>query len=617
LSENSLPDVLFLIFNPNGFAIVSKPPPINPTMKPTPLIPLYGSLASIDAYAIHTLGIPGAYLMQQAGEAIARKILARLSQQGLTPAKNPAIHLFCGPGNNGGDGLVCARILLSFGYIHTRIYSLIPLASYQGDAAVHAQLLQKAHPELSNPILLNLEVTQDLSWQASQQQAAIWVDALFGTGLNRNLDGLPKQVIETLNALYKNGNTIQNGFKQPYRFAIDIPSGIHPKTGQILGCAFEADETITLAAEKLGLYLPPGKAFANQVSCVGIGIPPQAYEVLEPEKPLSQGPFALKLTPEWAAHNLPHRPAIGHKYQFGHVLIVAGCRLMPGAAALSAKSALKSGVGMITLAAPKSVFESINLPPEIVRLPLAESKKGNLCPEGLATLLKKLDTTRFEVILTGPGIGLSEETAVFFESWFSELNTRSLPWVLDGDALSFLARHNGLKSSQLGIITPHTGEARRLLRKNESSAIASDWINSATQLAETYSAVTVLKDATCVIASPSLKNLPFISPLGNSGMATAGSGDVLAGLICGLYAQFLAQKEPQINTENIAQTAANLGVYLHGLAGDLAAQKLTPYAMSAEDITRHLPDAFQSLMAYLMPYTDKASSQKRAFPSCL
>lgn len=591
---------------PNGFTPVSQKPPFIRTLQASQrhtddLIPLYGSLAQIDAYAIHTLEIPGAQLMQHAGEAIARKVLAKLSQQGLSPNKNPAIHLFCGPGNNGGDGLVCARIMLNFGYISTRIYSLIPLEGYQGDAAIQAQLLQKAHPELSKPILLDAEVIQDLSWQALQKKAAIWIDALFGTGLNRNLDGLPAQLIQTLNTLFNKGNQTQNDFKQPYRFAIDIPSGIHPKTGQILGGAFEADETLTLAAEKLGLFLPPGKAFAKQITGVDIGIPAQAFHAVEAAKQEDGRVLALKLTPEWAANNLPPRPMIGHKYQFGHVLIVAGCRLMPGAAALSAKSALKSGAGMITLAAPQSAFESISLPPEVVRFPLAESPEGNLCPEGIATLLKKLDTSRFEAILTGPGMGLSEETAAFFESWFSELNARSLPWVLDGDALSFLARHNGLKRSQLGIITPHTGEARRLLLKNGSEEIASDWIKSAVQLAETYSAVTVLKDATCFIASPSLKNLPLISPLGNSGMATAGSGDVLAGLIVGLYAQFLAQTEKQhLETQDdanhLAQTAASLGVYLHGLAGDMAAQKLTPYTISAEDIIHHLPEAFQSLM---------------------
>ncbi len=589
---------------------MSNPSQPTSTNKQPTRIPLYGSLAHIDEYAIHTLGIPGVQLMQQAGEAIARKILAHLSQHGLSPAKNPAIHLFCGPGNNGGDGLVCARILLNLGYRQTRIYSLIPLEAYQGDAGVHAKQLQDSHPNMTRAFVLDEAMVDSLPWQEAQQQAAVWIDALYGTGLNRPLEGVSAKLINTLNQLRSKPKLFNSERFAPKRFAIDIPSGIHPQTGQVLGCAFEVDETMTLAAEKLGLYLPPGKAFSKKVSCVDIGIPPCAFKaLLKDPKNSPQGPFALKLTPEWAKESLPPRSVLGHKYQFGHVLIVAGCRSMPGAAVLCAKSALKSGVGIITLAAPKSVFETIDLPPEIVRLPLPESKEGTLCLEGLATLVKKLDKTRFEVVVTGPGIGLSKETESFFEAWFSQIIARSLPWVLDGDALSFLARQPlPDKQATLGILTPHTGEARRLLQpvlnkpglsqhEAENTSIKIDWLHSASQLADHYSAVTVLKDATCIIASPSQDkgfSLPCISPVGNSGMATAGSGDVLAGLIAGLYAQCLVQQNTSAHT--MAQTAGSLGVYLHGLAGDFAAQAHTPYAMSAEDIIHHLDKAFRALL---------------------
>jgi hydroxyethylthiazole kinase-like uncharacterized protein yjeF len=527
---------------------------------------LIPNLADIDRKTILQAGIPAETLMENAGTRVAEAVLAACKP-------NQIGVILCGPGNNGGDGFVCARKLHQNGYGNLSVI-------YTG-AAYKAETLSNLEQLMMLPVKM-FNAREQLGLTLEQiTKADFIVDALFGSGLARPIAGLEAKLIQEINE--RRQYTLRPGV-----LAVDIPSGIDGASGQKLGIAVEADATITFAAAKPGLYLYPGKAHAGQVSIVDIGIPPEL--IAEDESPIRL--IDRKTARCW----LPSRNPDSHKYSYGHLLVIAGSHHMPGAAVLCAEAAMSSGAGLVTLAAPTQVFEHVPLMPEIIRRPLPD--REHIGHHSLPAIQEALASGKYNAVLLGPGLDLQSETVLFVWELLAHLEALNVPVVMDSDALNALSLMNDetyqpkkhRQGKVLGprfILTPHVGECRRLLQWDKSD-VAEDLLKSSRSAQEVWNANVVLKSATTTIATTD--GLLWISPTGNPGMATAGSGDVLSGLIAAMAAQLHAQDMP-------IWQAATLGVYLHGLAGDAAAAERTPHAMRASDITRHLPNAFKVLLA--------------------
>lgn len=519
---------------------------------------LISNLAEIDQKTIQQTGISAHALMENAGMQVVQAVI-----QHCKPTKRGIV--LCGPGNNGGDGFVCARHLYQAGYhALTVIYTG---KHYKNEALEHFEQIL-----IGLPIqVINANEQTELTLQQIPQADFI-VDALFGSGLSRPVSGIEARLVEAVNQAER---------QQPlWVMAVDLPSGIDSATGQILGCAIQAQHTVTFAAAKPGLYLYPGKAHAGKVSVVDIGIPTRLIE--EDESPIRL------ITQELAQQWLPKRQPESHKYSYGHVLVIAGSHAMPGAAVLCSQAAMSAGAGLVTLASPSRVFEQLPLMPEIIRLPLPDAEVlGTRSVDAIQTALQE---KRYNTVIIGPGLGQAGETANAILSLLQALIDSTQMVIVDADGLNALSQ-NPIKLNERFILTPHIGECARLL-KTEGSSILANVLQAAQQTGETYQAQVVLKSASTVIATfgdqSQTKHL-WISPTGNPGMATAGSGDVLSGILGAMAAQCQAQ-------QHSTEAAAPLGVYLHGLAGDAAAANLTEYAMTASDITRHLPQAFKMML---------------------
>jgi ADP-dependent NAD(P)H-hydrate dehydratase / NAD(P)H-hydrate epimerase len=542
---------------------------------------LIANLAEIDRKATLQAGISPQELMANAGQQVAQAVLKKM-----TPDKRGVI--LCGPGNNGGDGFVCTGRLLDAGFQHVSV--VYTGVNYRNESLFHLETL------LQRPIaLINAQQQENLAVNALES-ADFVVDALFGSGLSREIGGIEARLIQTLN---QRRNQITGS--APWVLAVDLPSGIDGANGQCLGIAVEADATLTLAASKPGLYLYPGKTHVGTVTVADIGISPELIDE-------DDSTLAL-LDVNTARLCLPKRPADGHKYTFGHVLVLAGSAAMPGAAILCAEAAMSAGAGLVTLATPQAVLAQCRLMPEVMRHPLPDNNHLSLA--GVDVFLEFLAAGKFAAIVIGPGLGRHPATVEAVGHLLTILNqpeTSTLPVVLDGDALYALGEQKSALNAQF-ILTPHVGECSRLLGM-DSQGINANLPDAARTAQETYQATIVLKAASTVVAVPASNQISipankqnesgllpdnnpsprqWISPFGNAGMATAGSGDVLAGIIAAMAAQRYAQGLS-------VPLAALVGVALHGLAGDAAAAELTPYALHASQITHYLPKAFPVLL---------------------
>lgn len=528
---------------------------------------LISNLHEIDQKAIREAGIPAADLMESAGVQVAQAV-----QSHCQPAQTGVI--VCGPGNNGGDGFVCTRKLYGAGYqALTVIYTG---QDYRNEALAN---LEKLLISLRIP-LVNANQQPELAIRHIEEADFI-VDALFGSGLARPIAGREASLVEAMNVRHQSA-------KPSWVLAVDLPSGLDSATGQVLGCAVKADATVTLGAGKPGLYLQPGKAHAGNISVVDIGLPKRLIEE-------DESPYRL-ITLADAQAWLPPRLADSHKYSYGHVLVIAGSRAMPGAAVLCSEAAMRSGAGLVTLAAPSQVFQQLPLMPEIMRLALPDA--AQLGVASVNALKEALTKGKYSTVIMGPGLGRDSETVSAIMSLLTHLKSLNIPVVLDADGLNALSANPIMLSEQF-ILTPHVGECARLLGV-ENAVVSVDLLSAAAQLRDKYGAQAVLKSASTVIASlnpleqgsaptEQTTKLTLITPTGNPGMATAGSGDVLSGIIGAMAGQVHAAQRP-------FWQAAPLGVYLHGLAGDAAAESLTVHCLHATKIIDYLPQAFRQVL---------------------
>ena len=479
----------------------------------------------LDGNTIDKMGVPSCVLMERAALRVAEEIEARLNDRKL----QENILCVCGSGNNGGDGVAIARILKLHGY-RTSLYLV-------GNPDHRTEEMQRQLEIAANyqvPVVNNLKT----------EEYTTIVDAIFGVGLSRPIEGKYKDVISALNQM------------DAWKVAVDIPSGINGDTGAELGIAFRADMTVTFAFRKAGLCLYPGRKFAGKVIVADVGI----YESDEVQAHLWQ-------TEKTDITCLPDKIPDGNKGTFGKILIVAGSSGMCGAAYLSASGAFATGAGMVKIVTP-----------EENRIPLQ-----TMLPEAMLDCCDEYekDFAWCDVIVIGPGLGTVEKAADKVQ-WFLKAAAKTeKPLVLDADGLNLLAQHPEWKE-WLGthvVLTPHMGEMSRLTGKTVKE-LQTDRIAAARELAAETGAVCVLKDACTVTAAPD--GTAWISLEGNPGMATAGSGDVLSGILAGVQAMFLHEK----NVLSESGKRAALGVMLHGMAGDLAEEEVGMAGMKAGDIVR-------------------------------
>lgn len=506
-----------------------------------------------DRATIEDLGIPGLVLMELAGQGCAEACKAMLAKRGI-PIKDAYIAVVCGAGNNGGDGYVVARHMLNAGAKVTT-YLLAEASKLKGDALANYQILQKIggrFVEAQGPGMLEAVLPEI-------QRAHLLVDAVFGTGLARDLSEEMAQKIRLLDTL------------PCLRLAVDIPSGVDSDTGAIRGAALHADVTVTFGHQKRGHWLYPGRELCGEVKLVDISIPLSVTKQVNSRCAL--------LTETELRRLLPKRGRTSHKNSFGHLLVVAGSAGMSGAALLSASAALRSGVGLASVATcghSQRALEGKFLEAMISGVGDAGSR---YMTEDDVLQIKALSIAKNALVL-GPGIGQEPSTALLARRLVREI---TVPMLVDADGLNAVAAEISCLKEAQGprVLTPHPKEMSRLSGRSVAE-ISRDRVGLAEKFAKAHNVVLVLKGADTVVASPD--GDVYINSSGNSGLATAGSGDVLSGII----GSFLAQGSSAID-------AARLGVYLHGAAADEAKKTTGEAAMVASDVVSSLPSLLRRL----------------------
>jgi NAD(P)H-hydrate epimerase len=502
-----------------------------------------------DRHTIEEIGIASLVLMENAGRQVVAAIEAAFESR-----LDGRVAVLCGRGNNGGDGFVVARTLIQRG-IDTAVFVIGSVADIRGDARTNLEILGRLG-------LTVVEVNDEQTWELHFSEIArcsLIVDAIFGTGLRSAVGGMLETVIADVNAA-----------EIPI-VSVDLPSGMSADTPNLVGDCIDASLTVTLAAPKLPLVLPPGEAYAGDVVIADIGIPHEVIDSLE-------GPHVELLTPEQLRGLVAPRAADSHKGDFGRLTLVAGSTGKTGAAYLAAMAALRSGAGLVTVATPASCLPVIaSMGPTFMTLDLPED--GGMVR--VAAVDRVLEQTH-DVVACGPGLGRSANVAEFVRQL---LDRATCPLVLDADAITVLAddpgRLTGSEERDV-IITPHPGEMARLIGASVSD-VQANRLQVATDFATTHRVHVVLKGHRTVIATP--EGRVFINPTGNPGMATGGTGDVLTGMIAAWLAQLLD-----------AEAACRLAVFLHGAAGDLAEGREGQSAMVATDLLDYLGEALTALV---------------------
>jgi len=506
-------------------------------------------MRGIDRTAIEELGIPGPVLMENAGLRVVRALRARCED-----VARERIVVVAGKGNNGGDGFVAARHLANSG-AEPEVVLLAGRDEVGGDAAVNLAVILK----MGIPIT---EVRTAAEWKkarAAVARASVVVDAIFGTGLDKPLEGLYASAVEDIN-------------KSPaYVIAVDIPSGLSSDTFETIGPSVKADLTVALAAPKIAHIFPPAADRVGELVVAPIGVPPALFDdpalKLELVEEAAVRPFFRK------------RKRDTHKGTYGHVLIVAGSLGKSGATALAGRAGLRTGAGLVTVATAAGVLPSIaRTMAELMTEPLAETPERTIAvaalPRAVALLKGK------NAVLIGPGLSTNSSTAEFVLGLLPKIKA---PCVIDADGLNIVSGKLDVLGRMAGpvVLTPHPGEFARLTGLANEEVVRHR-LTLVPEFAAKHGVIVVLKGYRTLIAVPDGR--VFVNPTGNPGMATGGTGDVLSGMIASQLAQ-----------EKDALGAVLSAVYAHGLAGDVAAERLSEKALVAGDIVRYLPAALKAL----------------------
>jgi ADP-dependent NAD(P)H-hydrate dehydratase / NAD(P)H-hydrate epimerase len=515
-----------------------------------PFVLSAGQMRAVDRAAIEHTGLPSVILMENAGRGVAEAVLRRVP----APASRALlVAVACGGGNNGGDGFVVARHLALRG-VQVRVLLAVARAKLTGDAATNLRALEG---------LAGISVadfsgsTQPNDWQQALSGVDVILDALFGTGLNARIAGAPEAAIAAINAA------------PVMKVAVDIPSGLDADTGQARGPAVRADVTLTMGARKLGLVIDPDVK-VGEIEVVDLGVP------IAP--PPQLGPFGFWLEEPQIQASLPRRQGSAHKGRGGHLVIVAGSAGKTGAALLASRAALRSGAGLVTVASTPA--GQVALDAKVVEAMTIAFSRGDDADDDSFNVLETVCAgASVRAMALGPGIPLGPGMRGLVERLVSEI---ALPMVIDADGLNLLvpdAARILAGAPAARVVTPHPGEMARLCGRT-TAEVQSNRLAVAREFAAASGAIVVLKGARTLVVAPDGR--AFINPAVEPALATAGSGDVLTGILGGLIAQGMGPIE-----------AACAAVFLHGRAGSWAARIHGTPGVVAGD----LPDAAAAVRA--------------------
>lgn len=505
-------------------------------------------MKALDVQAQNDYAMPGILLMDNAAQAVAEAV-----HEALTALEGERVVIFCGGGNNGGDGLGAARWLQSYGVSVRAFVVGAALDAVQGDAALELAMFTKAGGRVE---ALSTEDDWVLA-ELAASKADVLVDALLGTGFHGELEGDVLRACELLNKSEK------------YILAVDVPTGVNADNGAVSENAVRADHTVTMALVKTGLLLYPGREYCGDIELADISMPVKLVEEYQSDK--------YRLTEEIVRELLPLRKANAHKGDAGRVVICAGSPGYTGAAALASDAAVKAGAGLVSLYTPLSSRDVLAIKlTEVMVHGLLERMPGILGGGAASDVASSAEAA--DVLAIGPGLGTSESTQEAVRTILQKITT---PVVIDADALTALAGHTEILAAMQAqkVLTPHPGEMARLTGL-EIAEIEADRINIAKKYAEEWQAIVVLKGAPTVIGCPN--GTVYVNSTGNSSLATGGSGDVLTGIIAGLAAQEISLQE-----------AAICGVYLHGLAAELTGIDI---GLAAGELAALLPQAREQVL---------------------
>ena len=502
-------------------------------------------MRQIDEEAINNYHIPSILLMEHAAYHIFRHIKEKYKKQNIV--------IVCGPGNNGGDGFALARQIKTWSHNKLKVFMLVAPEELSEDGRAYYNLCGHIGIEIVRITTSNVEIAYKELGKAN-----VIVDALFGTGLSRKVEGIYADIIEHIN---RSAADI---------ISIDIPSGIDGTTGQIQGIGIKADQTITLAAAKLGLYLYPAIDYVGELKIADIGIPQAILDKTET--------FYYTIQKEEMKQLLPIRTTRSNKGTYGKVLVIGGQTGMSGAVTLTSYGALKVGAGSVTAAVPHAIHDIMEQKvTEIMTIPLKD-QAGHISVDAAKQVQELIE--KYDVIAIGPGIGRSEDIRPILRT----VLLSDKPCVVDADALYFfreLLEVVRMREADT-IITPHPGEMTRLVDLTVEE-ILDNPVATTNCFATKNNVITVLKIERTVVGDT--KGNIYINISGNNGMAKGGSGDVLTGIIAGLLAGGVKAKD-----------AAILGVYLHARAGDIMKTLKTEYTFLPSDLYQGIDKAFQELL---------------------
>jgi ADP-dependent NAD(P)H-hydrate dehydratase / NAD(P)H-hydrate epimerase len=516
-------------------------------------------MQDVDRLTTERYGVPSLTLMENAGRCVVKFLHQRFS-----PLEQQTIVILCGRGNNGGDGLVVARMLRELG-LKPEVLLLADPGRLTGDAAINYKRLAESGPPATVP--------DHAAWheiKGKLSNVSLVVDAILGTGLSKPLGGFLLEVVRDVPALFPRAKVV----------AVDLPTGVSADSGDLIGECVRAYASVTFTAPKIAHIFPPACGQVGEWVVRPIGTPPEALEN-NPDY------FLNVLQPhdlEWLVHP---RKLDAHKGNFGHVLVLGGSVGKTGAAAMAAKAALRAGAGLVTVGTPGSALPVIaSLSMEIMTEPLAETESGTISLQAFKSGAFDALLEGKSVLAVGPGLGRHPETMEFVRE---VVNRYQVPVVLDADGLNaFAGCISTLRTDQrVRVLTPHPGEMGRLAG-SKTSEIVNHRLNIARKFAQEHGIQLVLKGFRTLTASPD--GQVWVNPTGNPGMATGGSGDVLTGVTASLLAQHPDRSPTEV-------TAA--AVYLHGLAGDIAAREIGETSMIAGDILEALPRAYREIKRQL------------------
>jgi len=512
-----------------------------------------GEMQEMDRQTIATHGIPGLELMENAGRGATRVLLEQFGDQA-----RAGVGIFCGKGNNGGDGFVIARCLAEKG-IDVSVYLLAKTAALKGDAAAN---LERLVPLDIRVIEIPDEDTFSKT-KSSLSDYGLLVDAILGTGLTSDVKGFFKTVINFINALNRNGIAV---------FAVDIPSGLNADTGQPCGTCIRAQGTATFGLAKIGHFTYPGAEYTGTLEIIDIGIPGSIVQAV--------GPKQYLLTSQQIRNYFKPRSADTHKGRTGHLLVIAGSPGKTGAAAMTAMSAMRAGAGLVTLGIAESlnpILETQVL--EVMSALLPENQNGVLGNSALKDI-KKMEAGK-TCLAIGPGIGQAEETRSLVKK---SINQSQIPVVIDADGLNNIAGQTQLlkKIKCPAVLTPHPGEMARLMDVTPAE-VQQNRLQCARDFATNFKVHLVLKGAATVIAHPD--GSAYVNATGNPGMASGGMGDVLTGVLAGFITQGFSP-----------EAAAHAAVYVHGAAADTLAKTIGPIGYLASEVMNAIPGEVKKIL---------------------